>query len=159
MNNRPYAMLALAVGVHFFIMWALTYVGVAAFDHILLNVNRLYMAVVMVAPMAIVMLAVMKHMFQNKRLNSLLYVASAVVFLAAFLAIRAQVFVGDTQLSRSMIPHHSIAIKTCEQARLDDPETIALCDQIVQAQREEIAQMQRILDRLATERGEKADGL
>lgn len=41
-----------------------------------------------------------------------------------------------------------VAIKACEQAQLTDAETIELCDQIVQAQREEIAQMRKILDRL-----------
>lgn len=129
-------------------MWALTYVGVAAFEHILLNVNRFYMAVVMVSPMVIVMLAVMGHMFKNRNLNIGIYAAATIVFVAAFVAIRGQVFVGDVQLSRSMIPHHSIAIKTCEQATLTDPETIELCDEIVRAQREEIAQMQDILERL-----------
>jgi uncharacterized protein (DUF305 family) len=147
-KGRPYLTLAAAVGVHFFIMWALTYVGVAAWDHIFLNVNRFYMAVVMVAPMVIVMLVAMRHMFENKALNIGIYTGSALVFIAAFAAIRAQVFVGDTQLSRSMIPHHSVAIKTCEQAALDDPETIELCDTIVQTQREEIAQMRAILERL-----------
>lgn len=73
---------------------------------------------------------------------------SAVVFIGAFAAIRAQTFVGDQQMSQSMNPHHSIAIKTCENAQLDDPETIELCEQIVQAQREEIAQMRDILERL-----------
>jgi uncharacterized protein (DUF305 family) len=56
--------------------------------------------------------------------------------------------VGDEQMSRSMIPHHSIAIKTCERAQLDDPETIQLCRKIVETQREEIAQMEGILARL-----------
>lgn len=148
MNNKPYATLALAVSVHFFIMWALTYVGVAALGHVYLNVNRFYMAVVMVAPMVIVMLAVMSHMFPRKRINIGIYVCSAAVFVAAFAAIRTQAFVGDAQLSRSMIPHHSIAIKNCEQARLRDPESIKLCGQIIQSQREEIAQMEGILKRL-----------
>ena len=151
MKGKPYATLALAITVHFFIMWALTYSGVAAFDHILLNANRFYMAVVMVAPMIVVMLAAMRHMFGNKRLNIAIYALSAIVFVAAFSAIREQIFVGDEQLSKSMIPHHSIAIKTCEQASLDDRETIELCDQIVQTQREEIAQMRDILDRLDDE--------
>lgn len=148
MKNRPYATLALAVTVHLFIMWALTYVGVARLAHVHLNLNRFYMAVVMVAPMVFVMLVAMRHMFTRSRLNAVLKVASALVFLGAFLAIRTQVFVGDAQLSLSMIPHHSVAIKTCEQATLTDQETIRLCDQIVQAQREEIAQMEGILERL-----------
>jgi uncharacterized protein (DUF305 family) len=147
-KDRPYATLGLAITVHFFIMWALTYVGVAALDHIFWNLNRFYMAVVMVAPMVIVMLTAMRHMFQNTRLNIALYAVSAVVFVAAFAAIRTQTLIGDAQLSRSMIPHHSVAIKTCEQASLDDPETVVLCEQIVQTQREEIAQMRRILERL-----------
>ena len=148
MKGKPYATLAAAITVHFFIMWSLTYVGVAALDHVFLNVNRFYMAVVMVAPMVVVMLAFMSHMFGNKRVNIALYALSAVVFVGAFAAIRAQAFVGDVQLSRSMIPHHSVAIKTCENASLDDPETVELCNQIVKAQREEIAQMRDILERL-----------
>jgi uncharacterized protein (DUF305 family) len=147
-KNRPYATLAIAVTIHFFIMWALTYVGVAEFQHIHLNLNRFYMAVVMVAPMIIVMLTAMRHMYPNKRLNAAIYIGSALVFIAAFVAIRAQVFVSDAQLSRSMIPHHSIAIKNCEQANLQDPESIELCDEIIQTQIEEIIQMEGILERL-----------
>jgi hypothetical protein len=149
MKGKPYATLAAAITVHFFVMWALTYVAVESLEHVFLNLNRFYMAVVMVAPMVIVMLTFMSHMFTNKRLNLGLYAVSALVFVAAFLAIRVQTFVGDEQLSRSMIPHHSVAIKTCEQATLDDPETVQLCEEIVEAQREEIAQMRRILERLA----------
>ena len=148
MKGKPYVTLAAAITVHFFIMWSLTYVGVAALDHVFLNVNRFYMAVVMVAPMVLVMLAFMHHMFGNKRLNIALYAVSALVFVSAFAAIRAQAFVGDVQLSRSMIPHHSVAIKTCERASLNDSETVELCNQIVKAQREEIAQMRDILERL-----------
>lgn len=148
MEGKPYATLAVAITVHFFIMWSLTYVGVAALDHVFLNLNRFYMAVVMVAPMVVVMLAFMSHMFGNKRLNIALYAISVLLFIGAFTAIRAQAFVGDVQLSRSMIPHHSVAIKTCENASLNDPETVQLCDQIVEAQREEIAQMKDILERL-----------
>ena len=147
MKGDAYRTLAMAVGVHFFIMWSLTYVGVYAFDHIVLNVNRFYMAVVMVAPMVIVMLAFMSSMFQNKRLNIALYAGSALLFIATFAAIRTQAFVGDEELMQAMIPHHSIAIKNCEFADLDDPEVVELCDQIVQAQREEIALMKDILDR------------
>lgn len=148
MKDRPYATLAVALSVHFLIMWALTYVGVDSVEHVHLNWNRFYMAVVMVAPMAIVMLLAMRHMFPDKRLNAGILVVGVVVFLAGFLAIRNQTFIGDAQLSRSMIPHHSIAIKNCERASLSDAETIELCDQIIQSQREEIAQMERILERL-----------
>ena len=45
-----------------------------------------------------------------------------------------------------MIPHHSSAILMCEQAAISDPEIIDLCEQIVQSQEEEIAQMKALLD-------------
>ena len=151
MKGRPYATLAAAITVHFFIMWALTYSGVWVFDHIWLNLNRFYMAVVMVAPMVVVMVLAMWHMFPKPRVNVALLAVSALVFGGAFAALRTQAFVGDEQLSRSMIPHHSIAIKTCERAQLADPETVRLCRQIVQTQREEIAQMEAILERLDAE--------
>ena len=47
-----------------------------------------------------------------------------------------------------MIPHHSGAITTYQEADITDPEIIALCDDIIKAQREEITQMQNILKRL-----------
>lgn len=102
----------------------------------------------MVAPMIILMLFFMAQMYENKRLNILLYILSGLVFVGTFLAIRQQTFVGNEQFLRSMIPHHSIAIKTCEKAQIDDPEIAKLCVQIVEAQREEINQMENILNRL-----------
>lgn len=148
MKVNPYQTLAAVVAIHFFIMFALTYVGVFQFNHIYLNLNRFYMAIVMVSPMVILMLLFMAHMFQNKRLNIFLYVVSASLFIGTFYAIRAQTFVGNDQFLKSMIPHHSIAIKTCEYAHYSDPEIDQLCKQIVKTQREEINQMEEIMERL-----------
>lgn len=47
-----------------------------------------------------------------------------------------------------MIPHHSIAIKTCEKANVTDEEIQQLCKEIVEAQRKEIKQMEDIRTRL-----------
>jgi hypothetical protein len=58
-----------AITVHFFVMGALTYSGVWVLDHIWLNLNRFYMATVMVAPMAVVMVLAMWHMFPKPRVN------------------------------------------------------------------------------------------
>tara|TARA_R100000306_G_C4338238_1_gene123862 strand:+ start:331 stop:780 length:450 start_codon:yes stop_codon:yes gene_type:complete len=145
---KPYLTLALLLGVHLLVMFTLTYSGVARLDHVFVNLNRFYMAVLMVAPMAILMVAAMWHMFPNPKANVAIIGTAAVVFVATFGAIRDQTFVGDTQFLRSMIPHHSIAIKTCENAHYDDAEIDRLCDDIVKAQREEIAEMLQILDRL-----------
>lgn len=48
----------------------------------------------------------------------------------------------------SMIPHHSSAILVSEQANIDDPEVKELSRQIIEAQKEEIAQMKNILERM-----------
>jgi len=60
---------------------------------------------------------------------------------------RTQAAVGDKGFLRSMIPHHSGAILMCEQAKLTDPEIVALCTGIVRSQAQEIAQMEAILKR------------
>jgi uncharacterized protein (DUF305 family) len=60
---------------------------------------------------------------------------------------RTQTPVGNVQFLRSMIPHHSSAIVMCERSSITDPKIVALCGQIVKAQKEEIAQMQKILSR------------
>lgn len=148
MKMTPYKSLAAVVGIHFLIMFALTYVGVFRLNDIFLNLNRFYMAIIMVAPMVILMLLFMAHMFDNKRLNLALYVVGGVVFVGTFFAIRSQAFVEDEQFLRSMIPHHSIAIKTCENADISDQEIKELCKQIVEAQKEEINQMRDIMHRM-----------
>lgn len=148
MKTNPYKSLAATVGIHFFIMFALTYVGVFRFDHIYPNLNRFYMAVIMVAPMVLLMLFFMRHMFENKQLNIALYAISALVFVGGLLAIRTQMLVGNEQFLKSMIPHHSIAIKTCERADITDEQIKQLCTEIVEAQREEIAEMEEIMQRL-----------
>lgn len=148
MQDNPYKALGATVMVHFFIMFALTYSGVFSLEHIYPNLNRFYMAVIMVAPMVLLMMLFMRHMFTNKMLNFALYAISALIFIGGFAAIRTQAFVGNDQFLKSMIPHHSIAIKTCERAHYDDPEIEELCQQIIQSQREEITQMEEILDRM-----------
>jgi hypothetical protein len=147
-DSKPYWLLGLALSVNLVVMFALTYVGVDKLDDVFVNINRFYMALIMVAPMAIVMLLVMRHMFTNVRLNIALVAVAALVFGSTFAAIRSQAFVGDEQFLRSMIPHHSIAIKTCERADVQDREIVELCTQIVDAQEREIAQMREILERL-----------
>lgn len=148
MKPSPYRSLAFTVGIHFFVMYALTYAAVNAFDNVFLNINRFYMAAIMVSPMVILMLLFMGHMYENKRLNIVLYSVSALIFILGFAFIRTQMFVGNEQFLRSMIPHHSSAIVMCERSDITDPEIIALCGEIVEAQQREIDQMNEILRRL-----------
>jgi hypothetical protein len=144
----PYGKLALATAVNFLIMFALTYSGVNAWNEIFLNLNRFYMALIMVSAMVPVMVLVMWKMFPNTITNGIILGAAALVFVGSFAALRAEAAVGDEQFLRSMIPHHSIAIHTCLNASITDQEVKDLCDQIIESQRSEIAQMRQILERI-----------
>jgi len=48
-----------------------------------------------------------------------------------------------------MIPHHSIAILTSERAGIEDPRVRKLADEIIKAQRKEIAEMKYLIRALA----------
>lgn len=136
--------MALGLAVMYLVMFTMID-GPRDFRH---NLNMLYMAVTMWAPMGIFMLATMPGMFPRKRLNLALYALFAVLTAASFAATRAQALIGDQQFVASMIPHHSGAILMCRQAALQDAELLALCEQIIAAQRREIEQMQAIGARL-----------
>jgi hypothetical protein len=142
-----YKKLATAISINAVLMFLITYVMIDSLAHLQLNINRAYMALLMTAPMVIVMLVVMRSMFENKRLNNILIAASAAAIVLIFVLIRTQTPVGDNAFLRSMIPHHSGAILMCEQATITDPEISELCVEIVETQKEEIAQMEAILAR------------
>lgn len=149
MKPGPYQTLALTVGIHFFIMYALVFVPVNVLQDIkLINLRNFYKAVIMVAPMVFLMVFFMRDMFQNKKANTFLYWGSAIVFVVTFFFIRQQVLVGNEQFIKSMIPHHSSAITMCQEANLTDLELRSLCTEIIQSQQEEIDQMNQILERL-----------
>jgi uncharacterized protein (DUF305 family) len=123
------------------------YTMIASLDHLYLNINNVYMTLMMVAPMAVVMVLSMRSMFRKPRLNVAIIMTAAAVLVVSYAAMRTQAVVGDRQFLRSMIPHHSGAILMCEQASLTDPEIVALCRDIVAAQRAEIAKMEQLLAR------------
>jgi hypothetical protein len=147
-SATPYKKLALVITINSVIMFLLTYALIDSFDHFYTNINRVYMAVMMVAPMVVLMLLVMGSMYKNKKLNYALIAAFALIGLLAFALGRTQTPVGNEQFLRSMIPHHSSAILMCQESSIDDPEIIDLCGDIVDAQKREIAQMKDILVRL-----------
>jgi len=61
-----YLKFALMMAISFVIMYVVMYLIVDKFDHVYLSVTRLYMTLLMVAPMALVMMAFMGGMYQNK---------------------------------------------------------------------------------------------
>ena len=147
MHAHAYRRLALNLILSLIIMYFVMFAMIDTASDFFHNLNMVYMALMMVAPMAILMLLLMGPMYPNRKLNLALHAGFAALFLFAFAGIRAQAAIGDVQFLRSMIPHHSGAILMCRKANLGDPEIMALCGQIRDTQRREIEQMNRILKR------------
>lgn len=150
-ERRQYLMLALNLALSLAIMYFAMFTMIFSWGEFIQNINFFYMALVMWAPMAVVMLLTMKSMYMNSKLNVLLHVAFVAIFLLSLIGIRAQGLVGDRQFVQSMIPHHSGALLMCKEASLKDPELRDLCygpDGIIASQTREIKQMKTILERL-----------
>jgi hypothetical protein len=144
----PYLRFLLMLATSFIIMYAVMFLNAWQFDHVRLSLTRLYMTILMVAPMAIVMLLYMQHMYTNKRRNVMIFISASALFVLSFWALRNQLGISDVQYMKAMIPHHSSAILTSERATISDPEVRKLADEIIKAQEEEIAEMKRIIERM-----------
>ncbi|MFK7869967.1 MAG: DUF305 domain-containing protein [Roseobacter sp.] len=138
---RFVAMIATSTAVMFGLMYLNTY----AFSHIQFSETRTYMALYMGAAMALVMLAFMWAMYQNRAVNYGIVGVSVVVFAGALFLVRSQSTVDDVSWMRAMIPHHSIAILTSERAGISDPRVQKLAEEIIKAQRLEIAEMEALI--------------
>ena len=147
MERKHYLMLGLNLLLSAVIMYLGMFAMIWSGGEFIQNINFFYMALIMWAPMSVVMLWTMNSMYRNSRLNIALYALFAVVFVLSLWGMRDQLLVGDRQFLRSMIPHHSGAILMCERSKLADPEIRSLCDGIVRGQAQEIAQMKAILVR------------
>ena len=145
MGSAAYLRLLAMVLLSFEAMYVLMYAMVDRASNIFANHNQLYMAALMAAPMGLIELALMKHMYANRSLNLLLIAGSAAVLIGAFILIRQQVGVTDRQFLKSMIPHHAAAILMCEKAPVRDPEILELCRNIMASQQAEIDQMKALL--------------
>ncbi|ANU28488.1 DUF305 domain-containing protein [Planococcus versutus] len=131
-----------------FLMYGLMYLNVFQLDHIFYSETRLYMALIMGSIMAIVMLLFMWPMYKNKKTNSLILGMAAVIFTLSLWLVRSQVLIEDTGWMKAMIPHHSIAILTSERANISDPRVRELADSIINAQRQEIDEMKKLINDL-----------
>lgn len=143
-----YLSLAVQTLISGVIMYLVMFVMIDGLDSFYNNLNMLYMTVMMVAPMVVLMIVAMRHMFPSRAANGLIIGAAAIAFLGAFALIRTQTTIGDRAFLRSMIPHHSGAVLMCREADLQDPEIKQLCGQIIESQKREIDQMKGMLERL-----------
>jgi 4-amino-4-deoxy-L-arabinose transferase-like glycosyltransferase len=95
---RSLAVQTLISGV---IMYLVMFVMIDGLDSFYNNLNMLYMTVMMVAPMVVLMIVAMPHMFRSRTANGLIIGAAAITFLGAFALIRTQTTIGDRAFLRS----------------------------------------------------------
>lgn len=146
--GTPYPRLAAMALLSFVTMYFLMYAMVDRLDNVFMNVNQVYMAALMAAPMLLIELAVMREMYRDRRRNWLLISVALGVGVLSLLGIRRQTAVGDRQFARSMIPHHASAILMCRQSPIRDTLLRSLCwnaNGIVASQEREIEQLKQFL--------------
>ena len=142
---HKYARFGLMILVSTLVMLGLMYLNVYRAADVHFSQTRLFMALIMGAAMAVVMLAFMRTMYDNRRANVGILVGSVAVFGLALWLVRSQDTVGDVAWMKAMIPHHSIAILTSERAEITDPRVRKLADEIIASQRREIAEMEALI--------------
>ena len=152
---KPYVRFAAMVGTSTLVMFGLMYLNTYEASHVLFSETRAWMALLMGAAMAIVMLGFMTHMLKSKAVNLVVLVASVLVLGLALWLVRSQRTVDDVSYMKAMIPHHSIAIMTSRRAGISDPRVRKLADEIIEAQVREIGEMKRLISELEEDNGRK----
>lgn len=147
-----YLRFALMILTSTVVMFILMYLNTYALQHLFFSETRVYMALLMGAVMAVIMLAFMLGMYRNRALNTAIFVGAVAVFAGALWLVRSQATVSGESYMRAMIPHHSIAIMTSERAGIRDARVQTLAQGIIEAQRREIAEMRYLIAEVA--RGE-----
>jgi hypothetical protein len=147
MRHSQYRRLVAMALLSFISMYVLMYAMVDSFANVLNNLNQVYMAGLMTAPMVLIELILMREMYENKWINNVIAATSIMAGVALFVLIRQQTAIKDKQFLRSMIPHHAGAILMCEEAPIQAPEIKELCRSIISSQQSEISQMKTILER------------
>lgn len=127
------------------VMYGLMYLNTFALEHVFFSQTRAWMALLMGATMAVVMLSFMLAMYKNRAVNIAIFAGAAVVFTASLWLVRSQATVDDSAYMTAMIPHHSIAIMTSQRAQISDPRVRKLADEIIEAQEREIAEMRYLI--------------
>ena len=146
--DKNYKFFFLALLLSFISMYLITYLNSASLSHVYFSLTRFYMATIMICAMALVMLFTMSSMYKDKNLNNLIVVSAVLLSIAALVLVRTQTPVDDALYMEAMIPHHSIAILTSEQASISDPEVRELADNITETQKREIALMKHLLEKI-----------
>lgn len=140
-----YKRFAVMAIVMFVAMYFIMYSMIDGVTNLILNINNLYMTLLMISAMLIIELWIMNSMYNNKKLNWMVISVSVAIGIFSWFGIREQIFVGDKEFVKGMIPHHAAAVLMSEKTKLTDPELIQLQKNILETQEEEIRFMKRKL--------------
>lgn len=147
-SMNPYIKFTLMILTSTIVMYIMMYFNTYQWDHVYFSETRAYMALYMGAGMAVIMLAFMSNMYKKTKLNLLVYGLSVVMFAVGIWGVRSQATVDQVDWMQAMIPHHSIAILTSSRADIEDPRVRQLADDIIEAQKREIGEMQALIEEL-----------
>lgn len=135
------------IGTSMVIMYILMYVNsYQILDHAWFSETRLFMTTIMGGSMMAIMLSFMLGMYKNKKANVAIFLGAALMLLLSVWLVRSQITVDGVDYMEGMIPHHSIAILTSERAGIEDVRVRELADEIIEAQRKEIKEMEWLIE-------------
>ncbi len=126
-------------------MFILMYLNSYALDHQIYSQTRTWMALLMGATMAVIMLGFMWSMYDGRRVKIAIVAGALIVGAGSLGLVRSQATVDDVAYMEAMIPHHSIAILTSSRAHIRDVRVRELADQIIKTQVREIDEMKRLI--------------
>ncbi len=143
-----YVRFAAMIATSTVVMFGLMYLNTWSLDHVFYSQTRTWMALLMGATMAIVMLGFMWRMYENRKANVAIMLGSVAVFAVSLWLVRSQETVSDVAYMKAMIPHHSIAVMTSDRAHISDRRVRQLADKILEAQVREIDEMKALIAEL-----------
>lgn len=150
-ERRAYTRFFIMIGTSMVAMFILMYShSYQILDHAWFSETRLFMTLIMGGAMMIIMLFFMRQMYQNSRANAAIFIGAGVLLLLSIWLVRSQVTVTGVDYMEGMIPHHSIAILTSERSRIEDARVRELADEIIEAQRREIKEMEWLIEDIKT---------
>ena len=144
---RFFAMIVTSMVIMYFLMYLNSY---QILDHARFSETRLFMTTIMGGAMMAIMLFFMLGMYKNSKANAGIFIGAALMLLLSVWLVRSQVTVDGVDYMEGMIPHHSIAILTSERARIEDLRVRELADEIIEAQRREIKEMEWLIEDIRT---------
>ena len=145
---NPYVKFSLMILTSTVVMYIMMYFNTYQWENVYFSETRAYMALYMGAGMAVIMLAFMGNMYKKTKVNLMIYGLSVLMFAVGIWGVRSQATVDQVDWMQAMIPHHSIAILTSSRADIEDPRVQKLADDIIEAQKREIAEMQALIEAL-----------